>query len=74
MHFVARHGRRFYAGGAVHCFFGDKERHRLRDDGFDQDWLDRLDGVVVVMELDFRTISTVYRNRNALKLIRKKAA
>ncbi|TVR77458.1 MAG: hypothetical protein EA415_00195, partial [Sphaerobacteraceae bacterium] len=70
--FVLRHGRKFRGHRANHYFFGRKES--LKTTNVDPRWLERLEGVTVVVSLDGSRVLTVYRNRNAPKNLKKKAA
>ncbi|HEB64167.1 MAG TPA: DUF4258 domain-containing protein [Chloroflexi bacterium] len=69
--FVHEFGRRIYAGKAVHCFLGRRDippEYRSRPE------LMRCEGTVVVLDAHTGTkVLTVYRNRQALKRIRRKA-
>lgn len=69
MDLVRLYGRRFYAGAAVHCFFGSKEAARYFP--ILGDAVGRLEDVVVVREHG-GLILTTYRNRNALKHLKRK--
>lgn len=70
--YVVRHGRVYRGHGAAHYFFGRKERQKIRDN--DHKWADRLEGIVVVTDPDRQTVKTIYRNRDAPRALRKKAA
>jgi hypothetical protein len=67
---IAQHGRKLHAAGAVHCFWGrreaDRYRGRLGPAG------DRLNGAVVVLSADSGAVITTYRNKAAVKHLRRK--
>lgn len=69
MLFVTHFGRPINAGRAVHYFFGKKEVEQCLKAL--EEYLARLDGTVVVLSKN-EAISTTYRNKKALRYIRKK--
>jgi hypothetical protein len=66
---VARYGRREYGHGAIHYFFGRREarRHRAALGRL----VEQIEDIVVVATME-RRVLTVYRNRHAPRLLRRK--
>ena len=66
---IARqHGRRIHTGGAVFCFLGRRDI----PDYLPAAQRERLEGLTLVLSPDDETVITAYRNRRALKDIRRK--
>ena len=69
--YVVNHGHHYWCAGALHCFLGRRDipERDLRNSA-----LRRLEGTTVLLEpKQRRIVITVYRNRSALKDIRRKA-
>jgi hypothetical protein len=69
--YVVLHGQQHRCGGVVHYFLG---RCNIPAKDQRQDYLRRLEGTTVLVDSRSRnSVITVYRNRSALKDIRRKA-
>lgn len=65
--FVIEHGRRHHRAGACFFFLGKRD---IPADSRQE--LARLEGAVVVLNLNSRSVLTVYRNREGLRDIKRK--
>jgi hypothetical protein len=69
--YVVLHGQQHRCGGVVHYFLG---RCNIPTKDQRKDCLSRLEGTTVLVDSHSRrSVVTVYRNRSALKSIRRKA-
>ena len=69
--YVLWYGRKVYCGGALHIFLGSRDMPK-GDKRYGQ--LARLEGTTIVLDSQSgRTVITVYRNRRALRGIRRKS-
>lgn len=69
--YVVLHGQQHRCAGVVHYFLG---RRDIPKNDCSNDFLRRLEGTTVLVDSqDRRSVITVYRNRSALKCIRRKA-
>ncbi len=69
--YVVLHGQQHRSAGVVHYFLG-RRNIPTKDQG--KDYLCRLEGTTILVDSqDRRSVITVYRNRSALKDIRRKA-
>jgi len=68
MEFAVNFGRRVYCAGVLHYFVGQQE---LRKSGCAQD--DHLEGLVVLVNPTTHDVITVYKNREAIRDIKKKS-
>ena len=69
--YVVLHGQQHRCGGVVHYFLG---RCNIPTKDQRKDFLSRLEGTTVLVDSHSRSsVITVYRNRSALKSIRRKA-
>jgi hypothetical protein len=66
--FTMKHGQRVYRTGVVFIFLG---RRDMPDDKIKQ--FGRLEGTTVLLNPKTREVVTVYRNRNGLRKIKRKA-
>ena len=69
--YVVLYGQQYRCAGVVHYFLG---RRNIPTNDCRKDFLRRLEGTTVLVDsLEGRLVITVYRNRSALKSIRRKA-
>jgi len=66
---LTTYGRTFHCGGALHLFLGLKD---IPSDLRANDSIVKLIGTTAVLAKDDHSIITVYRNRHALSMIRRK--
>lgn len=67
---IAMYGRELHCGGVLHLFLGEKD---LPADLRSDDAIARLIGMTAVLAKDDHSIITIYRNRDALSMIRRKS-
>ena len=62
--FVLNHGRLFHGPNCLVVYFGHREvqRHRARGS-----WIERLEGLTIVLKPDGRTVCTAFKNRSGLR-------
>lgn len=65
---VRTYGRRIHCAGAVFCFMGKKDL----PDGLSGSDRERLEGLTLVLSPDTDAVVTVYRNKRALREIRRR--
>lgn len=69
--YVVEYGQRHRCAGVIHCFLGRKD---IPDLDHRHDTIRRLEGTTVLLETsEARLVTTVYRNKSALRRIRRKA-
>lgn len=66
---IASYGREISCGGAIHIFLAAKD---LPSDLLADDSVSKLVGTTAVLANDDFSVITIYRNRQALSIIRKK--
>lgn len=67
---ISMYGRAIHCGGSLHIFLGAKD---LPMELLSDDSVSKLIGTTAVLAKDDLTIITIYRNRQALSMIRKKS-
>ncbi len=67
--YVIQHGQRYRRAGAIHCFLR-KCDIPASDQGNDE--YAKLEGTLVLLSRKGRTVITVYRNRKAMRQVRRK--
>lgn len=68
--YVLKHGSKYHRGGACFIFLGEKD---IFPEDLREEEIARLEGTILVLDQEQKTIVTVYRNRESgLKEIRKK--
>ncbi|HEX2913534.1 MAG TPA: DUF4258 domain-containing protein [Chloroflexia bacterium] len=70
VHYVLRYSRRIRTAGACFCFLGQRD---IPFTDRRSDAIQRLEGLIVVLSNDGTQVLTLYKNKNGLSDIRKKA-